>query len=121
MFATLARRLALVAFGSAVAASVLACVKIPDNVQQTFAPAQPQENSYFRKRSDAPGALGFITLDDLKVADAGTDAMPTEAGATPEMASDASVAPASNAPNAGAGTMSATTLASDGGTDGGAR
>lgn len=42
------------------ATSVAACVAIPQDVKQTFAPAGPNETSYFRRRPDAPSPQGFV-------------------------------------------------------------
>jgi hypothetical protein len=42
------------------AASVVACVSIPQEVKQTFAPAGPGETSYYRRRPDAPPPEGFV-------------------------------------------------------------
>jgi hypothetical protein len=43
----------------------VACVRIPPAVQDQFAPAQPRENSYFRRQLDAPSPLGYVTEADL--------------------------------------------------------
>lgn len=42
------------------AACVAACVSIPQEVKQTFAPAAPGETSYYRRRPDAPPPEGFV-------------------------------------------------------------
>jgi hypothetical protein len=42
-----------------------ACVRIPPAVQDQFAPAQPRENSYFRRQLDAPSPFGYVTESDL--------------------------------------------------------
>ncbi len=51
----LARRGILVAFGLA----LTACVSIPQEVKQTFAPPGPGETSYFERRRNAPRPEGF--------------------------------------------------------------
>jgi len=53
----LPRRGALVAVGLLV--SLAACVSIPQEVKQTFAPPGPGETSYFVRRPDAPRPEGF--------------------------------------------------------------
>ena len=40
-------------------ASLAACVSIPQEVKQTFAPPGPGETSYFVRRPDAPRPEGF--------------------------------------------------------------
>lgn len=61
-----------------------ACVKIPGEVEAQFAPAQPYEKNNFRRRTDAPSPMGYVTEADLArlpgELDAGQDASP-EAGA----------------------------------------
>ncbi len=42
------------------ATAVVACVAVPPEVRQTFAPAGPGETSYYRRRPDAPPPEGFI-------------------------------------------------------------
>ncbi len=42
-----------------------ACVKIPGEVEAQFAPAQPYEKNNFRRRSDAPSPMGYVTEADL--------------------------------------------------------
>jgi hypothetical protein len=43
-----------------VAAGIAACVDVPQEVRQTFAPAGPGETSYYRRRPDAPPPDGFV-------------------------------------------------------------
>jgi hypothetical protein len=49
------RRCAVAALGLGLAA----CVSIPQEVKQTFAPPAPGETSYFQRRPDAPRPEGF--------------------------------------------------------------
>ena len=42
------------------AAGVVACVAVPPEIRQTFAPAGPGETSYYRRRPDAPPPEGFV-------------------------------------------------------------
>jgi hypothetical protein len=70
--------------GLVLATMAITCVKIPAEVQAQFAPAQPNDNSYFRPRADAPSPAGFVVPGDLVpiVSDAG-DATPMAVGSAP--------------------------------------
>ena len=41
------------------AGGVVACVAVPPEIRQTFAPAGAGETSYYRRRPDAPPPEGF--------------------------------------------------------------
>ncbi len=80
-----------------------ACEKIPGEVEAAFAPAQPGERSNFRRQTNAPSALGFVTDDDMRLPDAGLaagDASPATTAEAGAMEASAS-APANMAVDAG--------------------
>lgn len=70
-----------VAVAAGALALVTACVKIPGEIEAQFAPAQPYETNNFRRRSDAPSPLGFVTENDLAPIAPATDAGAGDAGA----------------------------------------
>lgn len=76
-----------VAVAAGAVALVTACVKIPGEVEAQFAPAQPYETNNFRRRSDAPSPLGFVTENDLAPIPAAADAGAGDAG-DPDAAGD---------------------------------
>ncbi len=55
------------------ATGVAACVAVPQEIRQTFAPAEPGETSYYRRRPDAPPPEGFVKPE---APDAGAPAAP---------------------------------------------
>jgi len=67
------------------ALSVAACVSIPQEVKQTFAPAGPSETSYYRRRPDAPPPEGFVRPEPPPAPSAAPPAPPasTEPPAAP--------------------------------------
>jgi hypothetical protein len=50
----------LAATGVLLVMAAAACVEVPQEVRQTFAPAGPSETSYYRRRPDAPPPDGFV-------------------------------------------------------------
>jgi hypothetical protein len=75
------------------ALSTLACVSIPQEVKQTFAPAGPSETSYFRRRPDAPPPEGFARPEP--------PAAPSAPPAAPPASTEPPVAPLAPAADGG--------------------
>ena len=66
------------------ATGVVACVAVPPEIRQTFAPAGPGETSYYRRRPDAPPPEGFVKPEPPDAAaPAAPDATPAPAASTP--------------------------------------
>jgi hypothetical protein len=69
------------------AGGVVACVAVPPEVRQTFAPAGPGETSYYRRRPDAPPPEGFVQPEAIDAA--APVAIPTAASTAPAVSLDA--------------------------------